>query len=86
MEEEQEVNWYAEMRAIEAAEDRALCVLGSPLTNQEIAVAAEIPLAVITAVREQEVDYRMLTVEDILSLDDIYELAQEAFDEPEFFG
>ncbi|MDT6980491.1 hypothetical protein [Levilactobacillus zymae] len=63
-------------------EARLLCIFGSPLTDQEIADAAKIPLAVIVGIRQHEVDYRDMKLTDALALDDVYELAQEAYDEP----
>ncbi|GEO68450.1 hypothetical protein [Levilactobacillus acidifarinae] len=63
-------------------EARLLCIFGSPLTDQEIATAAQIPVAIITAIRQQEVDYRDMKLTDALALDEVYELAQEAYDEP----
>lgn len=64
-------------------ENRLICVLGSPLTDQQIADAALIPVDVIHAIRQHEVDYRDMKLVDALALDEVYELAQEAYDEPE---
>ncbi|MGP4115922.1 hypothetical protein ACS4N0_01985 [Levilactobacillus zymae] len=63
-------------------EARLLCIIGSPLTDQEIAESATIPVAIITAIRQQEVDYHDMKLTDALALDEVYELAQEAYDEP----
>lgn len=63
-------------------ENRLICVLGSPLTDQQIADAALIPVEVIHAIRKHEVDYRDMKLVDALALDEVYELAQEAYDEP----